>query len=89
MDEEAGDDERFLSHGMRELLLMLLMKLLECAIYEEEAGLAKEEEEGLGLYDARGLGWYEEHGLGEAEPPMISAFSGGLHPCNTNDQRKG
>lgn len=46
MEEEADDDaeERFLSHGMREL-----PSAFGLATYEDDAGLGKEEEPGLGL----------------------------------------
>lgn len=51
-DVEEEEDERFLSHGMREFPSPLIF-----AAYGEEAGLGKEEEAGLGLYDVPGLGW--------------------------------
>lgn len=46
LEEEADEDadERFLSHGMREL-----PSALGLAAYDDEAGLGKEEEAGLGL----------------------------------------
>ena len=50
-DVEEEEDERFLSHGMREFPSPLIF-----AAYGEEAGLGKEEEAGLGLYDVPGLG---------------------------------
>ena len=46
LEEEADEDadERFFSHGMREL-----PSALGLAAYDDEAGLGKEEEAGLGL----------------------------------------
>ena len=85
MEEEANDgfDERFFSHGMRELPSTPPMKLFPPprVMWEEDPELGKEEDAGLGLYEARGLGWYEEQGLAEAD--LIGsgrACGGGLHP---------
>lgn len=84
MEEDAKwllpEEERFLSHGMRELPSTPPKKLLPppSVICDEEPELGKEDE----LYEARGLGWYDEQGLGEADPPIGSARSAarGLHP---------
>lgn len=53
LEEEADEDadERFLSHGMREVPSTLAL-----AAQEDEAGLGKEDDPGLGLQEAQGLG---------------------------------
>lgn len=59
MEEEANEelDERFFSHGIRELPSTPPMKLLPPRVmWEEDPELGNEEDAALGLYEARGLG---------------------------------
>lgn len=76
-DEEADedDDERFFSHGIREL-----GSVLGLVVKGEERGLGIDEETGLGLYEAMGLGLYDEQGLADIDPPVMFMHSTGLHP---------
>lgn len=71
-------EDKFLSHGTRELGSAVLMILVA---YCDETGLGKEDEVGLGWKDAPGLGWYDEQGLTVAEATMVFVCSTGLHPC--------
>jgi hypothetical protein len=85
LEEEAIEEleERFFSHGIRELPSTPPMKLFPPRVmWEEDPELGKEEDAGLGLYEALGLGWYEEQGLGDADLPIGSWRSAavGLHP---------
>jgi hypothetical protein len=59
LDDEAneGVEERFFSHGIRELPSTPPMKLFPPrVICDEDPELGKEEDAGLGLYEACGLG---------------------------------